>query len=108
MAGPIRARRHAPGPCGIGSAVLSIVAAMLQPCDARITVTHLTTAQIESGLDHVRQSPADGGILQMIVRRPRVDERELLATAELDRAVGLVGDTWKDRKSRRTPDGSPH
>jgi MOSC domain-containing protein YiiM len=72
------------------------------------TVTHLTTAEIESGLDDIRRSPADGGILRMIVRRPKIGERELLPEAELDLHVGLVGDTWKDRKSRRTPDGSPH
>lgn len=42
------------------------------------------------------------------MRRPRVNERELLTTAELDQAVGLVGDTWKDRRSKRTDDGSPH
>src|SRR5262245_18467917 len=44
----------------------------------------------------------------MIVRRPRVDERELLGTAELEQTVGLVGDTGKERKGRRTADGSSH
>jgi hypothetical protein len=44
----------------------------------------------------------------MIVRRPRVGEREMLGEADLDQSVGLVGDTWKDRTSKRTPDGSPH
>jgi hypothetical protein len=37
-----------------------------------------------------------------------VGERELLEEGELDPAWGLVGDTWRERSSRRTPDGSPH
>ena len=44
----------------------------------------------------------------MIVRRPALDEREVLESAELDLDVGLVGDTWSQRPSTRTADGSPH
>ena len=44
----------------------------------------------------------------MIVRRPAVNARELLEAASLDVVQGLVGDTWQDRASSRTPDGSPH
>jgi hypothetical protein len=42
------------------------------------------------------------------VRRPQVGERELLDEAELDPTVGLVGDSWRLRKSSKTADGSPH
>ena len=69
---------------------------------------HLTTAELEAGLDEVRQSPADNGVLEMIVRRPAIGARELLQDGELDPVVGLVGDTWHKRTSRLTPDGSPH
>ena len=69
---------------------------------------HLTTAELEAGLAEVRQSPADEGVLEMIVRRPAVGARESLREGELDPAVGLVGDTWHMRTSRRTNDGSPH
>lgn len=44
----------------------------------------------------------------MIVRRPGQGEREELEEAELDVEVGLVGDTWNVRPSKRTEDGSPH
>jgi hypothetical protein len=64
--------------------------------------------QLESGLDHIRQSPKDEGLLHLIVRRPEVNARELLEEAELNPIVGLVGDTWNMRSSKRTPDGSPH
>ena len=72
------------------------------------TITHLTTTELEAGLDHVRQAPKDGGRLEMIVRRPRVDEREVLEEGELDLEMGLVGDTWLERGSSRTADGSAH
>lgn len=71
-------------------------------------VRHLTVEELEAGLDEIRRSPKDGGVLELIVRRPRTDEREELEAGELDTAVGLVGDSWKDRGSSRTPDGSPH
>jgi hypothetical protein len=69
---------------------------------------HLTTAELEAGLDTIRQSPKNEGLIAMIVRRPQVDAREVLEEGELDLAEGLVGDTWKVRASNRTPDGSPH
>ena len=69
---------------------------------------HLTTAELDAGLDAIRASPREAGVLEMIVRRPAVGVREILEEAELDIARGLVGDTWHTRGSRRTPDGSPH
>jgi len=69
---------------------------------------HLTTAELEAGLDHVRCSPADDGKVDLIVRRPAVDAREVLEIGELDLEEGLVGDTWNVRGSSRTPDGGPH
>jgi hypothetical protein len=72
------------------------------------TITHLTTEQLEAGLDYVRQSPQDDGVLAMIVRRPQVGEREVLEQGVLDLERGLVGDTWLERGSNRTADGSSH
>jgi MOSC domain-containing protein YiiM len=69
---------------------------------------HLTTAELEAGLDHIRRSPADEGRVELIVRRPAVDEREVLDLGVLDLDDGLVGDTWKQRGSSRTDDGGPH
>jgi MOSC domain-containing protein len=72
------------------------------------TVKHLTTAELEAALDHLRQTPKDAGVVELIVRRPEVDQREVLDEAELDVSVGLIGDNWKVRGSKRTPDGSAH
>jgi hypothetical protein len=68
----------------------------------------LTMEELEAGLDHIRRSPKDEGVLELIVRRPRVGARDVLREGALDPLVGLVGDTWKDRGSSRTADGSPH
>jgi len=69
---------------------------------------HLTMAELEAGLDTIRKSPKDEGVIALIVRRPQVDAREVLEEGELDLVEGLVGDSWKVRASNRTPDGSPH
>lgn len=69
---------------------------------------HLTMEELQAGLDEIRATPRDNGMVRMIVRRPGVDAREVLDEAELDLAVGLVGDTWTQRPSSRTADGSPH
>jgi hypothetical protein len=59
-----------------------------------------------AGLDDIRTSPADAGHLALIVRRPGIDEREVVDTAALDVTDGLVGDTWRTRGSSRTADGA--
>lgn len=73
-----------------------------------LTVTQLTMAELEAGLDEIRKAPADGGVLELIVRRPSVDAREVLDVGELDAEEGLVGDTWRIRGSGRTTDGRRH
>ncbi len=69
---------------------------------------HLTTAELEAGLDLIGRSPKHEGALEMIVRRPQIGEREILHEGQLDVSEGLVGDSWKIRSSKRTPDGTPH
>jgi hypothetical protein len=69
---------------------------------------HLDMEALEAGLDHIRQSPQDEGSIQLIVRRPEREQRELLAEGELDPDEGLVGDNWKARGSGATADGSAH
>lgn len=66
------------------------------------------TATLEAGLDDIRRSPKDAGTVKLIVRRPAENEREILSEGTLDVVEGLVGDTWRTRGSKRTPDGSSH
>jgi hypothetical protein len=49
---------------------------------------------LEADLDAIRRSPRDEGRVDLVVRTPGVDEREILAEAELDMERGLVGDDW--------------
>ena len=69
---------------------------------------HLTISELEAGLETIRQSPKDAGVLELIVRRPRIEEREVLEEGRLDLLEGLVGDSWRTRGSSRTADGSAH
>jgi hypothetical protein len=69
---------------------------------------HLSTEQLEAGLATIRESPNDHGALELIVRRPQVDAREVLEVAELNLEEGLAGDTWNQRPSGRTESGGPH
>jgi len=71
-------------------------------------MNHLTTSELEAGLTDIVRSPRNNGVLEMIVRRPQVGEREILEEGQLDLVDGLVGDSWKNRSSRRTADGTPH
>ncbi len=64
--------------------------------------------ELETGLDEIRMSPKDKGVLEMIVRRPKVNEREVLEHAELDLTEGLIGDNWKKRGSSRSTDDFGH
>ena len=69
---------------------------------------HLTKDELDAGLDEIRNAPKDSGTVQLIVRRPETDGREVLEEASLDLVNGLIGDNWKTRGSRRTDDGSAH
>jgi len=71
-----------------------------------LEIQHLSLSELEAGLDQIRLSPEDDGTLMLIVRRPLDNEREVVESAELDPNEGLVGDNWKSRGSKRTPDGS--
>jgi hypothetical protein len=69
---------------------------------------HLTTSELEAGLDVIRSAPKDEGVLELIVRRPAINDREIVEEAELRLGEGLVGDSWNRRRSKTTPDGSPN
>ena len=69
---------------------------------------HSTMEDLEAGLDQIRNSPKDKGVLELIVRRSDIGTREVLEEGELHPAHGLVGDNWSSRGSSRTADGSSH
>ena len=69
---------------------------------------HLKQEELEAGLDKILGSPKDKGVLNLIVRRPETDAREVVNEGRLDPEFGLQGDNWLTRGSRATPDGSAH
>ena len=64
---------------------------------------HLTREELDAGLAHIQASPHDGGRLEMLVRRPRTDERETLDAGVLDPGEGLVGDNWRNKGQGQDP-----
>lgn len=61
---------------------------------------------LEAGLPWLLDAPLDRGVVELLVARPEPGARAVVASAELDPALGLVGDCWRARGSRRTPDGA--
>jgi MOSC domain-containing protein YiiM len=62
-----------------------------------------TSERLGAGLERVRAAPSDEGLLELIARRPAVNEREVVEEAELDADRGLVGDSWSLRGKRPNP-----
>jgi MOSC domain-containing protein YiiM len=60
-------------------------------------MAHVSADELQAGLDEIRRSPATDGTVELIVRRPAEDEREVLDEAALDLKEGLVGDSWHER-----------
>lgn len=73
-----------------------------------VEASPLTFAELEAGLETIRQSPQSQGVLVMIVRQPDIGLRKVLDVGELDQIAGLIGDTWRTRGSSRTADGAAH
>jgi MOSC domain-containing protein YiiM len=69
---------------------------------------HRDAETLLAGVAGVRRSPQDVGTLHAVVVRPAKYERRSLDTATLDLGLGVVGDTWIERGSRRTADGGPN
>ena len=65
---------------------------------------HLTLAELEAGLDEIKQSPKDRGTLELIVVRPQTDGRLVLETCELSPQQGVHGDDWASRAHVQLPD----
>lgn len=74
----------------------------------RVLRTHRTTDELTAFLPALDDAPRDVGTVRAVITRPAVGRREVLEVGHLGVAEGLVGDTWHERGSRRTTDGSAH
>jgi MOSC domain-containing protein YiiM len=64
-----------------------------------MTVRHLTRSELEAGLDGIRSSPRDNGVVELIVARPASGAREMPEEASLDPDQGMAGDNWATRET---------
>lgn len=64
-----------------------------------MTVQHRTTAELEQHLADLAAGPPDRGTVEMIVKRPDRDQREVLDRGEVRGDEGLVGDRWSRGES---------
>ena len=69
---------------------------------------HLSKEEIEMGMPEVLDSPKNEGVVELIVRRPAVNRRDVIETGLLDVEKGLIGDNWLMRGSSRTLNGLGH
>jgi hypothetical protein len=56
----------------------------------------------------VLEAPKDEGPVLLVVRRPGRGEREIVAEAELDVELGLIGDDWVNRPGLGSDAPSPY
>ncbi len=66
---------------------------------------HKTTEELQALLNEILDTPKDAGPVEMIVRRPGENQREVVQSAELSTEQGLIGDNWIQRVSK---DGRPN
>jgi hypothetical protein len=67
---------------------------------------HRTAEQLTAGMAHLLSAPPEVGTLDLVVRRPRNGQREILSEGVLDEAGGLLGDNWLARaRSRAVAEG---
>ena len=69
---------------------------------------HVSETALFVGLESIKDSPKDQGLLELIVIRPRDMERIVLPECELSASLGAHGDMWADGCWKTLPDGSPH
>jgi MOSC domain-containing protein YiiM len=73
-----------------------------------VKTTHLSLDELRQGLDEIRQSPKDRGVLKAIVIRPETDARVSLQRCEVSPDGGVHGDNWAKGCWMSLPDGRPH
>ena len=69
---------------------------------------HRSAVELEAALPQIREAPAGTGTIQLIVRRPAENAREVLDEARINDAEGIEGDTWNQRGTSLSADGGPH
>lgn len=61
---------------------------------------------LDAALDLIRAAPKDQGTIELIARRPAAGTREVVDHVRFSTELGVVGDGWHRRPSRKT--GAPN
>ncbi|MEO1057175.1 MAG: MFS transporter, partial [Actinomycetota bacterium] len=69
---------------------------------------HATRTHLDEHIDDIAAAPSSAGTVELVVARPDIGERDVLAVGALQPGVGLIGDNYVARGSRETDDGSAH
>ena len=70
-------------------------------------IEHRSIADLENGLENIKKSPADNGMLYMIVVRTSKRERAVPWYCKLSPAFGVEGDHWSQGAWKSLPEGIP-
>jgi MOSC domain-containing protein YiiM len=70
-------------------------------------IEHRSFATLETGLENIKKSPSDNGMLYMIVVRPFKLERAVPWFCKLSPELGVEGDHWAQGCWKSLPDGRP-
>jgi hypothetical protein len=63
---------------------------------------HRPLQELCGWLDQIRAAPSTDGRIELIVRRPTVEAREVITRGELCTSNGLIGDNWSTKPTRAT------
>lgn len=67
-------------------------------------VKHFPLDELNLGLERILESPQDGGLVEMLVVRPKNDERLTPEKVEVSAELGFHGDHWSTGEYREEPD----
>jgi MOSC domain-containing protein YiiM len=70
-------------------------------------IEHRSLTDLQHGLEDIKNSPSDNGMLYMIVVRPTKRDRNVPWFSKLAPEFGLEGDHWSQGSWKTLPDGSP-
>lgn len=70
-------------------------------------IEHRSQTDLEAGLENIKGSPRDNGMLYMIVVRPMKRERAVPWFSHLSPEAGVEGDHWVQGSWKSLPNGTP-
>ena len=80
---------------------------MIRNIEAAVAPRQRSAEELAAGLDEIRRSPRERGVVAAIVARPASSRRVCVERAELSSESGLAGDRWQAESWLKLPSGMP-